>query len=271
MADKEWRRDAAAALRFEEGIVPHLLRPWTGELIRFARVPRGGRVLDLACGTGLVAREVSATEGIRSGIFGVDFSPEMLSVARKVAAEASGIRFTLADAASLPFPDGTFDAVLCQQGLQFFADRPLVLREIGRVLRSGGVFGASVWGREAENAYFAAIHRAVDRYLGKEAGRMFEAPFALGEPELLKSLLDDAGFEEVEVRRLAKTLRLPPLVEFIPRHLGGTSVAALFVCKDAETRRALAADVVADLESQGIGAGGEFPFMMNFARGRART
>lgn len=117
-----FRRDAGAASRYESCIVRYLLGPWIHDLIGRASLQLGSRVLDVACGTGAVTRAAAVTVGPSGTVVGLDRSPEMLTVARKVAGESvPTIQWELGDAANLPFADSSLDVVLCQQGLQFFA------------------------------------------------------------------------------------------------------------------------------------------------------
>jgi ubiquinone/menaquinone biosynthesis C-methylase UbiE len=125
---------------YEAYFVPNLFGPWTAVLLDAARPAPGARVLDVACGTGIAARTVAPRVGARGRVVGLDLSPAMLSVARRVGLPpgAAPVAWVRGSAQALPFPAPTFDLVLCQQGLQFFPNGAAAVREMRRVLRPGG-------------------------------------------------------------------------------------------------------------------------------------
>src|SRR5262245_65586750 len=127
-------------------MVPALFAPWASHLIRIADPKPGERVLDAGCGTGIVARQVAARVGAKGSVTGLDLSPHMLAVARETAArEGRTVEWREGQAEKLPFPVGSFDLVLCQFALMFFADRAAALAEMRRVLSAGGRAAVSVW------------------------------------------------------------------------------------------------------------------------------
>jgi ubiquinone/menaquinone biosynthesis C-methylase UbiE len=134
----QWQVAGSAPEVYERELVPAVFGPWAPILVELAHPRTGERVVDIACGTGIVARIAAARIGPTGAMAGVDLNPGMLSVARSVAATNSQpgapIQWHEASADKLPFPDGSFDIVYCQLGLQFFADRAAALREMRRVL-----------------------------------------------------------------------------------------------------------------------------------------
>ncbi len=122
---------------YERLMAPAIFAPWTRDLVALAAVRPGERVLDLACGTGVVARAVAVQPGGAGPIVGLDLNPGMLATARAVATDLP-IDWREGDATALPFADGAFEVVFCQQGLQFFPDKPAALAEVHRVLAPGG-------------------------------------------------------------------------------------------------------------------------------------
>ncbi len=127
------------AERYQSVLVPVIFEPWARELIDRAALQGGEHVLDLACGTGVVTREI-AKSGLSTGsLAAVDHNGDMLSVARELAARlGQTAEWVEADAGDLPFESDRFDVAFCQQALQFFPDRPAALRELRRVMKSGG-------------------------------------------------------------------------------------------------------------------------------------
>jgi ubiquinone/menaquinone biosynthesis C-methylase UbiE len=127
----------------------------------------GERALDVACGTGSVARHVAPLVGAAGQVVGLDISPAMLAVARALPASAGApIAWQEGNAIRLDLPDDAFELVLCQQGLQFFPDRAAALREMRRVLTAGGRVAISVWQALQRHPVYAALFHATARHLG---------------------------------------------------------------------------------------------------------
>ncbi len=166
---------------YESFLVPHLFTPWARDLVARAGLKIGERVLDVACGTGIVVREVLPTVGPNGRVVGVDFSPAMLEVAQTRVPSEAPVEWYEASAEALPFPGAAFDLVLCQQGLQFFPDKPGAIREFSRVLAPGGRVALSVWRTLEHNPVHEAMNEAVVRHLGTPT---LAASFSGNAPEL---------------------------------------------------------------------------------------
>jgi len=186
--------DAAAA--YESLMVPALFSAWAPIVADAARLRAGDRVLDVACGTGVLAREAAARVGTAGRVAAIDPGVGMLAVARL---SAPVIDWRQGVAESLPFPDGSFDAVISQFGLMFFSDRAGAIREMLRVLEPDGRIGIAVWDAlEADPAY-AIVVDVLDRTAGCDAADALRAPFVLGDPHALGALFRDNGARLVEV------------------------------------------------------------------------
>lgn len=145
----QWQLAGNAADVYERALVPAVFAPWAPQVVALAEPRPGERVLDVACGTGVVARLASQRVGRIGKVVGLDLNPGMLAVAAASAAgqssAAAPITWQEASAIKMPLPDAAFDIVYCQLGLQFFPDRPAALREMYRVLVPGGRLGLMVW------------------------------------------------------------------------------------------------------------------------------
>lgn len=119
--------------------------PWVRRLVDVAALRPADHVLDVACGTGFVARKAAEHVGTGGRVVGIDLNTGMIEAARATADGRDTIEWRTGDAAALPFADASFDVVLCQQGVQFFPDRLQGLREMNRVLRQGGRLAFTVW------------------------------------------------------------------------------------------------------------------------------
>jgi len=187
--------DAAAI--YEEWFVPAVFAPLAREVLDHTDIPAGARVLDIACGTGIVARIVARRMGPTGRIVGLDLSPAMLAIAQRVAqAEELEIEWREGSAEDLPFDTGEFDLVVCQMGLMFFPDRPGAASEMHRVLEPGGRMVVSTWRGLDQNPFFAALARAVRRRIGSSA---VETPHSLGDPAALAILMQEARFSNISV------------------------------------------------------------------------
>jgi SAM-dependent methyltransferase len=192
---------------YESYMVPALFGPWARRLVESVRPRPEDRVLDLACGTGVVARQVASRLGPATKVVGVDLNPKMLEVAWTAAGrEGLAIEFREGRAEALPFPDGSFDLVLCQFALMFMDDRARALREMQRVLDTGGRLSLSVWQGLERHPFYATLDDVIQRRLGMSA---LQSIFALGDETELRALLGGAGFVRVEIEPVSITARFP--------------------------------------------------------------
>ena len=173
---------ANAAEVYESKLVPAIFGEWAPHLVDAAGVAPGHAVLDVACGTGVVARTAADRMGGRGRVVGVDRNPAMLTVARR---RRPDIEWRQADAADLPFRDGAFDVVLCQAALMFFPDVEQALREMGRVVAADGTIGVQVWGRLESQPGYGPFVEVAARHAGAEAVNLLSAYWVLGDLEAL--------------------------------------------------------------------------------------
>ncbi len=216
-------RDAAET--YERSFVPSLFRQWTGTMLDAARVGAGTTgVLDVACGTGVLARAAAARLGRSRGIAGVDPNEGMLAVARRLAPE---IAWHAGRAEALPCEDARFDAVLCQFGLMFFEDRVGGLRQMMRVLRPGGRLAIAVWATLESSPGFAELARLVERHCGTRPAEALHVPFALGDTGELASLVRRAGLVDWRIETLAGVARFASIADWIRTEVRGWSYSEL--------------------------------------------
>ena len=249
-------REAAQA--YERYVARYILGPWAPLLVDAARLAPGERMLDLACGTGVVARAAAQCLGPAGRIIAVDLNPGMIDVARSLAAPAGApIEWQQASALELPLADASVDAVLCQQGLQFFPDRPRAMREMRRVRCGGGRIAVSVW--NSTGRYNAALGQALRQTLGEELASRFCASRRAPPRDELVGLAADAGFADVDVRVCRLTVRLPAPERFALEHLSATPIAAEIARADAAARARIGASVREQLAAFADGEGASYP------------
>lgn len=187
---------------YERVLVPAVLQALSRRVVDLAAPREGERVLDLACGTGIVARTVAPIVGAAGSVVGIDVLPPMLAVARSVPApDGASIEWREGDATALDLSDSSFDLVICQQGLQFFPYREATASEVLRVLAPGGRFVAAVWqgiDRQPFWEAFTEVEAANLAPLGLTRDDV-TLPFSWGDPDALRRLLTEAGFDPIEL------------------------------------------------------------------------
>jgi len=207
-----------AAKAYEALFVPSLLGQFAPVVADVARLQRGDRVLDVACGTGVLAREAAARTAPAGSVVGLDANPGMLAVAAQL---APAIEWRQGFAESLPFPDSSFDAVVSQFGLMFFSDQRQALREMIRVLRPGGRLAVAVWDSLDHAPAYAAEVALFERVAGRAAADALRAPFVLGDRHVLTALVADAGLPEARIATVPGTADFPSVRTLVEADLRG--------------------------------------------------
>ena len=239
-----WQLKGNAA-EFYERYVKFVMEPWVRRLVDVAVLQPAEHVLDVACGTGFVARLAAQRVGASGRVVGIDLNGSMIEAARATSDRdaSTTIEWRVGDAAALPFEDGVFDAILCQQGFQFFPDRVQALREMRRVLRPSGRLAFTVWSAIGDTPYAAALAAALARHVSPDAGSMAQGPHALHDPVVLHNLVMSAGFRNVRVRPTIETTTLPLPEQFVPGHLAALPMAETIARLTPDRRAALVRDV----------------------------
>jgi len=238
--DKDFMRRTAE--NYERYFVPTIGAPVAADLVQAAGLRPGERVLDVACGTGVVTKLAAERVAPGGAVTGLDPNPGMLAVARETTASDLSIDWRQASAEDLPFSDGSFDVVLCGMGLQFFSDRVAGLREFHRVLAPDGRLVANVPGPAPPPLEMMADSLA--RHIGPESALFVRAVFSLHDPSDLRNLAAQSGFEDVHVRSAVTPLELPPPREFLWQYIRSTPLAAAVEQADEKSRAALESDFV---------------------------
>ena len=234
---------------YDEFFVPALFQHWGSVVADAAGIGAGQRVLDVACGTGVLACAAADRVGLGGTVVGLDPNEEMLAVARRKNAR---IEWRDGRAESLPFLNESFDAVVSQFGFMFFEDRRAALREMMRVLRPGGRLAVAVCDSLDHSLGYAAVADLLQRLFGDRVADAFRAPFVLGNSERLLSLCADAGIADAKVTQHEGTVRFASIESLISTEracvwtLGGMLDDAQFERLLKEAEQALQPFVTAD-------------------------
>lgn len=233
-----------AAENYQRYFVPAIATPVSVDLLDAAGLQPGERVLDVACGTGVIARLAAERVGARGSVVGVDVAPDMIEVARSTQIPSGAeIEWHEGDAESLPLPDDSFDAVLCQMGLMFINDKPAAVREFRRVLASGGRVALNTPGTIQRP--MEILDEGLARHISTDLAGFVRAVFSIHDPQVLGNLLHEAGFRKVEAKTTTTTLRLPPPVDFLWQYINLTPMGAFVSQAPEDAQDALEQDVVA--------------------------
>jgi ubiquinone/menaquinone biosynthesis C-methylase UbiE len=243
-----WQLAGTAPEVYERVLVPAVTRPWANDLVDRTGVRPGDRVLDVACGTGVVARVASQRLAGAGRAVGLDVNPGMLAVARSLPpAPGAPIEWIEGSAVALPFASDVFEVVLCQLGLQFFPDRMGALHEMRRVLVPGGRAGVSVFSAIERNPATHALSEALDAHVGPEASLVKRNEHSLADASELGDLFRGAGFSHLSVETVTRTVRFASVNEYVNAQFTGSPLASLVAGREPDDRRGLIALVAADV------------------------
>lgn len=201
--DADLNEQALAAGRdYEKLFVPALFAGWPKHLLEVAAIQAGDRVLDVACGTGVLARRALLATGPTGEVVGVDAAPGMLAAAKEIEA---GIDWILGGAEVLTLNDGYFDHVFSQFGMMFFTDRLQAAAEMYRVLKPGGRVVIAVWRSIEHNPAYATVVDILQSEVGSAAADALRLPYCLGDADLVRADLEGAGFVDLSCEAVSDT------------------------------------------------------------------
>lgn len=197
---------------YEERFVPALFEPWSRTVVRAAQVEPNQQVLDVACGTGVLARAAADRVGPGGKVTGLDPNAEMLAVARR---KNTWIEWRDGRAEALPWLGETFDAVVSQFGMMFFDSPSDALREMMRVLRPGGHLAVAVCDALDQSPGYAALAALLQALFGAKVADAFRAPFVLGDPKRLRGICDQAGLADARIEQHHGTVRFDSIEDLV--------------------------------------------------------
>ena len=244
MTDVSYRNfTGTGAENYQRFFVPSIATPVSAHLLERADIQPAERVVDVACGTGVIARLAAPLVGPAGSVTGIDFAADMLDVARATPAPVGPeIEWREGDATAIPLADESYDVALCQMGLMFMADRNAAVSEMHRILTPGGRVVVNTPG--AIQPAFQIMEQAIVEHISPELGGFVGAVFSMHDPETVRSLLDDVGFDDVAAEVTTTSLRLPPPAEFLWQYIHLTPMGPFVAQATATAQSALERQVV---------------------------
>lgn len=213
---------SSAAEIYEEFFTPALFQEWTTRVADAAQIKSGQEVLDVACGTGILARTAINYVGDSGTVVGLDINEGMLAVARN---KSTDIEWKQGAAEFLPFEDESFDAVISQFGLMFFENRTTAINEMIRVLRPNGKLAVAVWGALEDTPGYFAMVKLLQRLFGDEIANSLRAPYNLGDVGVLKALFPQTILKDIKINTHDGLARFPSLEGWMYTDIKGWTLA----------------------------------------------
>ncbi len=226
---------------YEERFVPGIFAEWAPRLVAFAEVAPGDTVLDVACGTGIVARTAADAVGPGGSVTGLDLNPAMLDVARRVRPD---VEWRQGDAAALPLPDDAVDVVTCQMGLMFVPDRGAALAEMARVARRR--VAVLVPAAIGDQPAYSRLTEIVATHAGPDGADLLMAYWSAGDLDRLRALSCAAGLEDVEARTVTGTASFPSVAALVATEVEGSPLVDRISTETYDRIRADAQEALAE-------------------------
>ena len=221
---QQWDISLDQAEAYEAYFVPAIFAQWPEQVCDVAEIQSGEEVLDIGCGTGILARTVAERVAPRGSVAAIDLNGSMLQVARRL---NPNILWRQNDASDLPFSDDRFDVVVSQFAFMFVSDKPAAMAEIKRVLRPGGRIAIAVWAPLERSRAYVHLVESLQKHAGEEAAERLRSPFKLGDPDRLRAMFGQAAFRNIKIQLKKGTARFPSIDEFVDIEIKQSSINEL--------------------------------------------
>jgi ubiquinone/menaquinone biosynthesis C-methylase UbiE len=243
MARDAFQLAHGAAATYEKQKVKAIFRPLAEATLAEIDFSEDDVALDVACGTGIVARVMRERASPKAAITGVDLNEGMIETARAVTSDApDAFRWHVGDVTDMPFGDSSFTLAVCQQGLQFFPDGAAALSEIRRVLKPGGRIILTVWAEPSR--FFIALAEAIGRHVSAQDATRSLAPFTYAGLAAVPALLRSCGFDEVRSSDLSIERIIRDPATSIPLEIAGNPVGPAVSARGEEVMASIVSEVM---------------------------
>jgi ubiquinone/menaquinone biosynthesis C-methylase UbiE len=235
---------------YDRYLGPVFFHHYADDLVTRVPVTPGMRVLETACGTGIVTERLIRRLAEHGSIVATDLNEAMFAHARRRGVDAAALEWRQADATTLPFDDGSFDTVVCQFGLMFFPDKSAGVREAFRVLKPGGRYLFSVWDALEHNAVARITHETVASFFPDSPPQFYTVPFSLHDPAPIRAWLESAGFRSVDCQTVAKVGTSPSATEAAIGLIEGNPIYAEIMTRRPEALEDIKSAVARNLAAE---------------------
>jgi ubiquinone/menaquinone biosynthesis C-methylase UbiE len=202
------------ATDYDRGLGPIIFASYAAEMASRAAAVAKHAVLETACGTGIVTRALRDALPAGASLTATDLNPGMMAIAQEKFQSDEKVKLQPADGTDLPFPDASFDGVVCQFGMMFYPDRQIGYREAHRVLTPGGRYLFSVWDGHRYNAFGRITHDVVKKFFPADPPPFYAVPFSYSGIDLIKEQLLEARFMDIDVSVVTREQSIPDLRAF---------------------------------------------------------
>ena len=220
MAKETFQLSDDAVAVYEDQKVKSMFEPLARVTVKAIPITSDDRILDVACGTGIVLRTVHKNVVPATPMTGIDINASMIAMAKNCTQQhAEDFDWHVAYVETLPFENSSFTLLFCQQGIQYFPDQKKVLQELRRVEADGGRVVLSVWGGASD--FFQAMAKSVTKHVDQETGDKYLAPFNYRDVDALPQMLVDAGFRDVDVKPMLVDRTMSEIAQNISKEILG--------------------------------------------------
>jgi SAM-dependent methyltransferase len=238
--------DGAIPDNYDRYLGPIFFDCYANDLVERLRPLAPKSILELACGTGRVTRQLHDAFGSVATLTATDLSPDMLNTAKRLT-PAPAIKWEAVDASSLPYPDASFDAIVCQFGIMFVPDKPKAYREAMRVLKPGGTLIVSTWGTIEENPIIDITDRRLTAFFGPDGPKFFNIPFGYFDETAIRADLAQAGIHNATIDTVDLNGNSPAAADAAIGLLNGTPVIFEIRARGEEALNVLSKQLEDDL------------------------
>lgn len=261
MTSKQWQLAHDAAQRYESILVTAILGAFARALVDWAALDTSSVVVDVGCGTGAAARFAAQKMGTSGKVIGTDVNPGMLEVAKSLPeVDGAAIDWRQESAYDLSLADESVDAVLCAQTLQFLDNPTNGLREMHRILKPGASAYVSLWCDIEQSPYFDVLVNAIARHINPDTAAGLGAAFQLSDVNTISDHVHAAAFSDLTTEVAELDLDLPPIAEFVPKHIGATPMGAGYNAASPATQQAILDEMRERLAAYQTETGMRVPF-----------